>query len=162
MGYVPSEYDKYFNFGLLDLIDYSNFGVNIEPPSPPPIPQNSDIGSENVENSNIEEVRITDTTNIPEQHTEDEGQVVENESDVDMNYNFDIVTYNLDSECNNVDISNEKTIEQPIPEERRNSTDSNDSHSEEFVDQVSDFDKIPNEVCLLKNSIDYLKRYENY
>lgn len=33
--FIPTDYDKYFNF---DLIDYANFDINIPPPIPPPPP----------------------------------------------------------------------------------------------------------------------------
>lgn len=35
MGYIPDESDLNFNF---DIVDYSNYGINIEPPTPPPLP----------------------------------------------------------------------------------------------------------------------------
>lgn len=35
MGYIPDESDVNYNF---DIIDYTNYGINIEPPTPPPPP----------------------------------------------------------------------------------------------------------------------------
>lgn len=36
MGYIPDESDLNYNF---DIVDYSNYGINIEPPTPPPLPR---------------------------------------------------------------------------------------------------------------------------
>lgn len=35
MGYIPDESNLNYNF---DIVDYSNYGINIEPPTPPPLP----------------------------------------------------------------------------------------------------------------------------
>lgn len=35
MGYIPEESELNFNF---DIVDYANYGINIEPPTPPPLP----------------------------------------------------------------------------------------------------------------------------
>jgi hypothetical protein len=70
---TETEYEKYFSF---DMIDYANYGINIEPPIPPALPDNNFAQQEIVNSDSISE------------------QIVE--VDDDMNYNFDIVNYTLD------------------------------------------------------------------
>jgi hypothetical protein len=40
MGYIPDDQNINFNF---DLVDYSDYSINIEPPTPPPLPSYSFI-----------------------------------------------------------------------------------------------------------------------
>ena len=155
MGYVPSEYDKYFNFGL---IDYSEFDINIEPPTPPPIPQNNNNNNQESqgqedqesipENIDSSENQIKDQEIMPELN-QDESLAVETDSD--MNYCFDVVSYSLNPECTNIEeaVNYEDTILEPEQIEDTLSTE-NESNGEDIEEQESNFDKIPMEVRLSK------------
>lgn len=160
MGYVPSEYDKYFNFGL---IDYSEFDINIEPPTPPPIPQNNSFqesqgqdsivsmpdNSESNQESNDNPAKDQDI--MPEQN-QDESLAVEIDSDI--NYCFDIVNYTLNAECTNIekDTGCEDTIVQSEQSEETVLTEI-EAIEENLNEQGSNFDIVPMEVRALQNDL---------
>jgi len=148
MGYMPSEYDKYFSFGL---IDYSEFDMNIEPPIPPPLPQNNsnqestqgrqDQISESItENSESNQESIVKDQEIMPEQNHDENLSVE--ADCDMNYCFDIVNYSLYPECTNIEEVTEYEDSVLVPDE--NEAEPVQSCEEHI--KGSDFDKIPMEV----------------
>lgn len=156
MGYVPSEYDKYFNFGL---IDYSEFDINIEPPTPPPIPPNNNINNNQESQGQDDQVSMPDNSEsnqesidnpvkdqeiMPEQ-TQNECLAVETDSD--MNYCFDIVSYSLYPECTNIEevTSCPDTTVQSEQSEEMEST-KIESIEENLEEQGSDFDIVPMEV----------------
>lgn len=169
MGYVPSEYDKYFSFGLMD---YSEFDINIEPPIPPPLPQNSshnnnqesaqgqDQISESItENSEFNQESIVKDQEIMPEQNQDENLSVE--VDGDMNYCFDIVNYSLYPECTNIEEVTECEDSISVPDQDEvQAVQSCEENIEEHV-EGSDFDKIPMEVgrsnLAKRSSNDYLK-----
>ncbi|KAG5667646.1 hypothetical protein PVAND_015620 [Polypedilum vanderplanki] len=138
MGYVPTDYDKYFEF---NLVDFSNFDINIEPPTPPPLPPNNHQNNENQSNvnqNNNEEINAnnneSDVINVEENLSnlnQDSSENTENtkielnlneceeerekSAEIEINFNFDIVSYDLkDTKMNekvNKEISNESTME---------------------------------------------------
>ncbi|KAL7021196.1 hypothetical protein ACKWTF_011794 [Chironomus riparius] len=155
MGYMPSEYDKYFNFGL---IDYSEFDINIEPPTPPPIPQNNintnqedqvsmqeniDSSQESIEN------QVKDQEIMPELNQDEQDESLTIETDSDMNYCFDIVSYSLNPECTNIEevVNYEDTILEP--EQSKDTLSSENEFFEENEEEMeSNFDKVPMEIIV--------------
>lgn len=155
---MPSEYDKYFSFGL---IDYSEFDMNIEPPIPPPIPppfensnnnQESTQGQDQViesitENSESnQESTVKDQEIMPEQNQDENLSV---EADGDMNYCFDIVNYSLYPECTNIEEVTECEDSVSVPDEYEIQA---VQSCEEHI-KGSDFDKIPMEVGRLDQTL---------
>lgn len=82
MGYVPTDYDKYFDF---NLVDFSRFDINIEPPTPPPLPPSDNSRNNQVRAAQSQEIQSESLTE--EIHSEI-SQISSQEFQTDINRNL--------------------------------------------------------------------------